>query len=804
MARGTAQSHGSAAPDLGMVWSRLQPRLGFGALAVPALAAVMLLAAAGCGRRLDVAEPGALFLNLARAERIEVYGAGEALGARAEAFARRLSLSGAHAVRLLPEGARGDSDAPRVIVGTFESELGRELLAHVGLRFEEDGFELGERRYATVGGAVAATFADPDRACLPVTVVLASDAEALDDLLARFRPAWKPHVQAWQWGTLVFAAPLTSRGVPVGAGARAEPDWVALSREYRKVEAEGLAAFASQDVPESRVLDYLASSARARDRVALWAPAAADSRLSLFLVARIDALDGPHDALAHGDPVRGTVTALLADGMPDDAGQALARIVCRRTLGPPAEEWLLDGAAVDAADAWWGVPLGEWCAWLMLGESTPQLAELLDPSAAERISPHVLLPMRGLLFRSLREGPGRDAAWLARLWRGEERLEADLELERAFKDYARNVLDAHGADALTRREGRSADSRPLRGATLAHRLGDHGRSFGSRYCAESLDMLAGLGANAVSIRSFLALGPAAEGGPAIARRRMLRTMEGDVAIAMTAALARDRGLAVMLRANVLASPSGPLLASTVLTDADAWRGFFAEFERAIEHYALLAELAGCEILCLGAGLAEATWIRPGAADEEPLDEAETALRRAKSDGWARIIRRARQAFGGALTYGALGAHEVLRTDFWERLDFVGIDLYPRLEDNTRGGPLADRRAVASIAGALAQARERARELGLDLAVTEVGFRSTARAWKGAIDGGGALDLARQAGLYRQFARALELVAGAGGELPAVFLGPWDTDPDAGGSLDRGWSPRNKPAQAVFAEMMGGR
>ena len=56
------------------------------------------------------------------------------------------------------------------------------------------------------------------------------------------------------------------------------------------------------------------ASARACGRVAAWVPEAADVQLPLLLVvARGEALDRPLSDLAFADPVRRTVTALLAD-----------------------------------------------------------------------------------------------------------------------------------------------------------------------------------------------------------------------------------------------------------------------------------------------------------------------------------------------------------------------------------------------------------------------------------------------------------------------------------------------------------
>ena len=92
-------------------------------------------------------------------------------------------------------------------------------------------------------------------------------------------------------------------------------------------------------------------------------------------------------------------------------------------------------------------------------------------------------------------------------------------------------------------------------------------------------------------------------------------------------------------------------------DREAW---FADLEQLVAHYAALAEEEGVSLLSLG-------------SEYNRLDRSEEAR-------WRAVAAVARAEFGGGLTYGANWNDAATGGDwraieFWDALDFVGIDAY---------------------------------------------------------------------------------------------------------------------------------
>ncbi|MBX7150437.1 hypothetical protein K1X84_02270 [bacterium] len=87
-----------------------------------------------------------------------------------------------------------------------------------------------------------------------------------------------------------------------------------------------------------------------------------------------------------------------------------------------------------------------------------------------------------------------------------------------------------------------------------------------------------------------------------------------------------------------------------------WENTFTQF---VVYHALIAELTGMESLCM--------------CVELPNMSTHTAM-------WLRIIRYARTAYKGYLTYGGNWFDEYDKIQFWDQLDFIGVQHYFPLAD----------------------------------------------------------------------------------------------------------------------------
>jgi hypothetical protein len=199
-------------------------------------------------------------------------------------------------------------------------------------------------------------------------------------------------------------------------------------------------------------------------------------------------------------------------------------------------------------------------------------------------------------------------------------------------------------------------------------------------------------------------------------------------------------------------------------DVAAW---WQSYEGFILHYSALAADEGVELFAVGSELASTESWR---------------------ERWFHLIGAVKRGYPGKLLYSANWDH-YQAVSFWERVDYIGVSAYYELspapdasaDELSRGW-----RAVRRTLTAYAARAER------PLVLTEVGCPSqagaTAHPWD--YTRSAPVDLEAQRRAYQALRDAWE------GEpwLAGVFIWEWT---GAGGSSDRGYTPRGKPAEAIL-------
>ncbi|HJP31321.1 MAG: hypothetical protein QF689_17025 [Candidatus Latescibacteria bacterium] len=252
--------------------------------------------------------------------------------------------------------------------------------------------------------------------------------------------------------------------------------------------------------------------------------------------------------------------------------------------------------------------------------------------------------------------------------------------------------------------------------------------------------------------------------------------ESDRGVAITAALARQRGIATLLKPH-LWTGRGTWRGELAMTSEQDWAEWFAQYERFIVHFARLAEANGIEGFCIGAELS-------------------ATLEREHE--WRQIIERVRQVYGGWIVYAANWTNfEDVR--FWDAVDFIGVQAYfPLAEEPTAD---VDRlmegwQPWLERLGGVAQRRDRR------VLFTEIGYRTNTNAavepwlWERQTEGGGDHNgLKTQEALYEAFFRAAWSRPWVGG---AYFWKWFPNHERAGGEGDDGFTPQRKPAQETLS------
>ena len=247
--------------------------------------------------------------------------------------------------------------------------------------------------------------------------------------------------------------------------------------------------------------------------------------------------------------------------------------------------------------------------------------------------------------------------------------------------------------------------------------------------------------------------------------------------------AHEYGMSVMLKPHIdLKSHQGSCRSDIGFQKEEDWQAWFNNYEKFITHYAKIAEKENVEFFCVGTELSFAAQ---------------------KTDAWKdQIIPAVRKAFSGQLTYAA-NWDEYNKVNFWESLDYAGIDAYFPLSNKTDPS-LEELKAgwtkwIADIQAWHGKTQK-------PVIFTECGYPSADTAamkpWEEAVSGSANTKI--QANCYRA---TFETVW----DKPwffGIYWWAWNTYTGSGGPTNRGFTPQNKLAlnyiKNWYSQMTGNR
>ena len=749
------------------------------------LAAVL---APGCAER-EARDEWALFANFERAARLEIVASPGVLREQALGLAR--DARRIRGIEVVVDGT-GDATTPRLVLGTFDDPSVARLVASVGVEVSAngDGFTVLGREHRGEHAALVACLRDPDRPMFPLVVCAGTRPDSLAQR-ARFSVApWKPRLTTWTGAGLELDVELsidgaTLRDTLIDHGAARAEAWSSA----RRVETARVTYHAEPNVAPVRLETYIRRAERTLDRAAEWLGVELEAPLDVYVHGSLESFErevGRTD-LVRVDPVTSRVDLLLTGGLPGDAGRGVARAFARETLGEPAEAWLADGFAIAVAGVYWGRQLGDWCALLRDANRLPPVGELTHPRTVDlrteddpgERSQHVLLPARGLLVRRARD----QGADLAAAWTGTTPLLSDgIELDGppASEDVRRARRERRARCAAAVRRGVALFEPSRRDA------------YASSGVRASLERAREHGADAFSVTVLASFVPESRG---LFNEPVIDGSSSDVALASALAAGGLLGLAEMLVVEPVLAPWSTWLDGGRFVGPKENARFFTRFERIAVHYALLAELCGVDVLCVGAGLRLASRTKLNAEDTDYVVNMKTTRR----ELWAELVASVRAVFSGALTYAAYDRSEAKRIAHWDSFDSIGLLGFSPLSFEP-GEVVTDRNMRSKVHTMLARARKLADEWKLPVAFVEVGFPARSDSWLRPDVPTGVADEEAQRRFYDALARALEREATAKTQV-GLYLWNWSTE-RAG--LDRsggGYTPQGKLAEAKLARIL---
>ncbi len=180
--------------------------------------------------------------------------------------------------------------------------------------------------------------------------------------------------------------------------------------------------------------------------------------------------------------------------------------------------------------------------------------------------------------------------------------------------------------------------------------------------------------------------------------------EADRGIRHTTALAKEAGVKTMLKPHIwLRSDDGKWRQDIKMKSEEDWVSWFASYEEWILHYAVLAQECKIESLCIGTELHQTI---------------------KRTDEWRHMIREIRKVYDGDLTYAANWYKEYEDVQFWDELDYIGIQGYFPLSKKDRPNKKELVKAWSKHKSSLARL---SKKYDKKVVFTEIGYKNTADA-----------------------------------------------------------------------------
>lgn len=238
---------------------------------------------------------------------------------------------------------------------------------------------------------------------------------------------------------------------------------------------------------------------------------------------------------------------------------------------------------------------------------------------------------------------------------------------------------------------------------------------------------------------------------------------------------KDRNIRIMLKPHLWL---GDGWRSNVKLNSEAeWKSWFNAYKQGMLHYAKIASENGVDLLCIGTELRSSL-------KEQP-------------DQWKSLIADIKNIYKGKLTYAANWDGEYDHIDFWDELDYIGIQGYYPLTDS-KNPELKD--IKIGWDKHLAGLKELSDKYNKPILFTEIGYKNEAAATIRPWEWGSFFSI-----LFTQKSNKTQQLA-----YEALYQKLWDKDWFAGtfvwqwnsSSRRIDFTPQDKPAQNTIAKWYG--
>ena len=371
-------------------------------------------------------------------------------------------------------------------------------------------------------------------------------------------------------------------------------------------------------------------------------------------------------------------------------------LLLHNLIGSSNKEVLTYGLPVYFTKTWQVKGYRYWASRLIESGNTLSSVQLLDNSFLEMESALVRDCFAGVFTEFLLTTWGKEK-YLTSYKKFDLNIEEAKQLEKEWQQYLKSYPINYPKEKV------KATKLPyLKGFNFAHEGYSIYNGYGSSKATESLLKQKNMGSNAMAIVPYSGINDI--NTPAPFHFSDNAGGENDEAIIHSVFEAHEMGMFTVLKPQIFVGGSWPG-GIDMPTDAD-WDMFFDHYYRWIRHYAFLAEIHGVDALCIGVEFTKATLSRP--------------------DAWRAMIKKTRGLYSGQLTYAANWGEEFENIEFWDDLDFIGLNSYYPL--SKKDNP-TDEELISKFDTIKAKIRTVYNRFKKPIVFTEIGFRSIDTPWK---------------------------------------------------------------------------
>tara|TARA_R110002051_G_scaffold4043_1_gene21394 strand:- start:32170 stop:34485 length:2316 start_codon:yes stop_codon:yes gene_type:complete len=371
-------------------------------------------------------------------------------------------------------------------------------------------------------------------------------------------------------------------------------------------------------------------------------------------------------------------------------------LLLRNMLGISKKNILTNGLPIYFTDTWQMKGYKYWSARLVESDNILSVAELLDNSFLEMESSLIRDCLAGAFVDFLMQTWGKEI-FLYHYKDGELTNQQVQKLEIQWKVYLENLLEKYPKEKIVKKE-----LPYLKGFNFAHEGYSIYNGYGSKKATESLLKQKSMGSNAMAIVPYTGINDI--NTPTPLHFSNSAGSENDEAVVHALSTAHDIGMYTMLKPQIYVGGSWP--GGIEMPTDEEWNMFHDHYYRWIRHYAFLAEIHNMDALCIGVEFTKATLLQPNA--------------------WRSMIKKTRGLFNGHLTYAANWGEEFEQIEFWDDLDYIGLNCYYPLSkaDNPTDQEMSEN--FSMVKQKIKKVYER---FDKPIVFTEIGFRSIDAPWK---------------------------------------------------------------------------